>query len=226
MEIQPKRYDSFFGLGLIVLIAVSCEATEEAALDVEQMPLAGVQTVFDDFETIDPNWITGEFDNGIVRIVDGEIRIRNLTESGTSITAIYDERSANQIIDVDVRLVAGTDDNWQTVECRSQGDSYYDLGISADGYYLIDIWIDGEKLDKSLGPTASRFIHTGMDAVNALHVECVDDRLSLSVNGNLIAELSDTNLETGEVGLSVNALADEFTEVAFDNFRLAVPWDR
>ena len=223
MEIHPMRRGPLFGLGLIVLFAAACEAAEETALDVEQPPPAGVQTVFDDFETIDLNWITGEFDNGVVRIVDGEIRIRNFTESGTSITAIYDERSADQIIDVDVMLVAGTDDNWQTVECRTQGDSYYDLGISADGYYLIDVWIDGEKLDKSLGPTASSFINTGMDAVNALHVECVGDRLSLSVNGNLIAELTDTNLESGEVGLSVNALADEFTEVAFDNFRLAVP---
>ena len=59
--------------------------------------------------------------------------------------------------------------------------------------------------------------------VNALHVECVGDRLSLSVNGNLIAELSDTSLTNGEVGLSVNALSDEFTEVAFDNFRITVP---
>jgi hypothetical protein len=59
--------------------------------------------------------------------------------------------------------------------------------------------------------------------VNALYVECVGDRLNLSVNHFLIAELTDTKLKNREVGRSVNALADDFTEVAFDNFRIAVP---
>lgn len=221
--IKPMRHEAHLGWALILLCAASCDAAEEAGIEVGPTPPAGVQLVFDDFETIDPNWITGELESGVIWIADGELRMRNLTESGVSLTAIYDDRSSGQIIDVDVKLVAGTDDNWQTILCRNQGNSYYDLGISADGYYLIDIWVDGEKLDKSLGPTASSHILTGTDVVNAVHVECIGDRLSLSVNGSLIAELNDTSLTNGSVGLSVNALSDEFSEVAFDNFRLAVP---
>ncbi len=119
MMIQQMRRGSQLGLGLIVLFAASCNAAEEVAVavEVEQTPPAGVQAVFDEFETIDPSWIMGESQDGVIRIVDGEMRIRNFSDAGTSLTAIYDERFGDQIIDVDVKLVAGTDDNWQTVEC-------------------------------------------------------------------------------------------------------------
>ncbi len=59
------------------------------------------------------------------------------------------------------------------------------------------------------------------DLTSPLKAICSDN--ALSVNGNLIAELNDTNLTNGSVGLSVNALDGEFSEVAFDNFRIAVP---
>ncbi len=211
------------GLCLIAASTASCDATPELAGENQSSRTIGAEQVYDDFEAVDPNWVIGRFQGGAIRIEDGEMLVRSLTASGASITAMYDASFSDVIVDVDVRLNEGTDDNWQTVECRTEGNNYYDLGISADGYYLIDVWIDGVHLDKSLGPTGSPHIRTGADAVNSLHVECIGDRLSLSVNGNLLAELTDTSLTEGAVGLSVNALAAVFSEAAFDNFRIAVP---
>ena len=94
---------------------------------------------------------------------------------------------------------------------------------SADGYYLLDIWVNGSKLDKSLGPSRSRHIRTDRNAVNALRVECVGTSLRLFVNGNMVAEIMDTNIARGHVGLSVDSLGGKFSEVAFDNIRITVP---
>ena len=75
MMIQQMRRGSQLGLGLIVLFSASCDAAEEVAVEVEQTPPAGVQAVFDEFETTDPSWITGESQDGVIRIVDGKMRI-------------------------------------------------------------------------------------------------------------------------------------------------------
>ncbi len=220
---QPTRRGSLFVLELVALLAVSCDATPELAGGNQFSQTVGTEQVYDEFETADPNWFIGRFRDGEVRIEDGEMLVRSLTASGASVSAMYDANFSDVIVDVDVRLNEGTDDNWQTVECRAEGNNYYDLGISADGYYLIAVWIDGVHLDKSLGPTGSPHIRTGEDAVNSLHVECIGDRLSLSVNGNLLSELTDANFTEGAVGLSVHALAGALSEAAFDNFRVAAP---
>jgi hypothetical protein len=205
MMVQAMSGRPLIGVAIITLMAASCDATPEVAGENQPAPSrgTGAELVFNDFETIDPSWNAGKFENGV--------------------TAIYDAEFDDAIIDVDVRLAEGTADNWQTVECRIDGNYYYDLGISADGYYIIDVWIDGVQHEKSLGPTPSPYIVTGAAAVNSLHVECIGNRLSLSVNGNLLAELEDNAILSGGVGLSVNALAETFSEAAFDNFRVAAP---
>jgi len=221
--VQAMRGVPLIGVGIIALIAASCEPTPEITDDTRPWPTMGTERVFVDFETVDPDWITGTFQDGVVRIADGELFVRDFTASSASVTAVYDAEFDDVIVDVDVRLAEGTADNWQTVGCRIEGNNYYDLGISADGYYIIDAWVEGVQLDRSLGPTPSPYIVTGADAVNSLHVECIGDRLSLSVNGNLLEELTDASLTSGGVGLSVNALAEVFSEAAFDNFRAATP---
>jgi len=225
MMVQAMSGRPLIGVAIITLMAASCDATPEVAGENQPAPSrgTGAELVFNDFETIDPSWNAGKFENGVVRIADGEMFIRNFTVSQASVTAIYDAEFDDVIIDVDVRLAEGTADNWQTVECRIDGNYYYDLGISADGYYIIDVWIDGVQHEKSLEPTPSPYIVTGAAAVNSLHVECIGNRLSLSVNGNLLAELEDNAILSGGVGLSVNALAETFSEAAFDNFRVAAP---
>jgi hypothetical protein len=179
--------------------------------------------LFDDFSRVDPNWLTEESIGGTARIVDGALRVRNETPSVSATVALYDAIFDDQVIEVEMTLVDGTDDNWQTVICRSNDDGYYSIGISADGYYALAVFVGGSQQDQSLGPSRSSSIRTGTNAMNLVQVECVGDRLRLIVNGSTVAELSDGNHRKGRSGVSVSSLAGRFSRVAFDNLRITRP---
>ena len=172
----------------------------------------------DDFSVPSDRWDVGAGRGGETRYVDGAMFVRAVTESDGSIYVTYDRTFTDHAIQVETRLVGGTDDNWQTVSCRLTGDNdYYDLGISADGYFLLDVWVDGKRLGKSIGPSRSRHIRQGRNVVNDLTVECVGSTLRLSVNGHVLAEIEDDAHTSGQIGLSVDSMAGRYSEVAFDN---------
>ena len=205
------------------MVTAICLVAYDAAAENKKSDTTGTVQLDEDFSVVSPNWLTGEWNSGETWIKGGAMHVRAV-DSGSSLYVAYDAEFGDHIIEVETRLLDGTDDNWQTVNCRHiDDDNYYDLGISADGYYLLDIWVDGSKLDKSLGPTRSEHIRTGRKAVNALRVECVGKNLRLFVNGNLVAELKDKNFSQGRVSLSVQALGGPFSEVLFDNLRISVP---
>ena len=122
------------------------------------------------------------------------------------------------ILEVDTKMVAGTIDNWQGVTLRDRGnDNYYDCSVSADGYYGIQKWVNGQLIQLS-GPTRSGYITTGIGATNRLHCEVNKNVISFSVNGNHLTTVTDTAFTEGKVTLSVNSCPpNSFTEVAYTN---------
>ena len=171
----------------------------------------------DDFSVPSASWDITDLANGQARYVRGAMHVKAVT-SGGSIFVPYDRSFSDVSIQVETRLVGGNDDNWQTVSCRHSSDGdYYDLGISADGYYMLDVWVDGRRQSKSIGPARSRHVRQGLNAVNVLLVECVGNQLSLSVNGHALAKLRDESHSTGKIALSVDGLVGRFSDVSFDN---------
>ena len=127
------------------------------------------------------------------------------------------------ILEVETWLVGGTDYNWHMVYCRWMGEgNYYGLDISADGYYEILKFVNGNRI-VLVSPTYSSYINQGVGAVNLIHIECIGSDLSLSVNGHLLEEVTDTTFTGGDIVLGANALAGTFTEVAFDNIVVSEP---
>jgi hypothetical protein len=176
----------------------------------------------DDFSASSSEW--GAFDTaaGRARVENGAMLVRANTGYG-SVFADYSQTFGDVVVEVDMALVGGTDDNWQSVSCRFAGNSFYDLGISADGYYIIDVWVDGVKSSSSLGPTRSSDIRVGPGAVNRVRAECVGDLLRLSVNGRQLAELRDGSHASGLISLSVQSLDAAYSDVAFDNLVVTRP---
>jgi len=127
------------------------------------------------------------------------------------------------ILEVETKLVAGTDNNWHIVICRYQdsSNSYY-FGTSANGYYFISKFVNGNEIN--LAPaTYSSYINQGVGAVNLIHIECIGGNLSLSVNGHLLKQVTDTTIAGGDIVLVAEALAGISTEVAFDNIVVTKP---
>jgi len=175
----------------------------------------------DDFSTESSGWDVFTYGGDWAAYENGWFHIRDSLAAGTT-HSLANRNFTDFIIEVDMKLIAGTDDNWQSVMFRVNGNSYYSAEISADGWYEMQLWLNG-TLHMLVVPTQSIHILQGQGVVNSVRIECVGSRLSLSVNGHLLAEVTDGSLQSGDIGLEVNALNVTFTEVAFDNLVVYAP---
>ena len=177
----------------------------------------------DDFSDEGSGWITYEGFDGRASYHDGCLHITAYTAFLGPTYSTAQLSLADFVLEVETWLVDGTDDNWHLVLCRYQDeDNNYAFGISADGYYSIFKWFDGE-LAVLVSPTYSTHINQGRSAINLIRVECIGDSLSLSANGHMLKMVADDTFSGGDIGLGTIALAGEFTEVAFDNIVVSKP---
>jgi len=177
----------------------------------------------DDFSDESSGWVTYDESDGRVIYRDGCLYIKDYTNPGGTMYGESQRYFTDFILEVETRLVGGTDDNWHAVSCRWKDEgNYYAFGISADGYYqILKMVNDSETV--FISPTYSTHIHQGLDVTNLMHIECIGSNLSLSVNGHLLREVTDTAFTGGDICLAANALAGTFTEVTFDNIVVTEP---
>jgi uncharacterized repeat protein (TIGR02543 family) len=177
----------------------------------------------DDFSQDTGDWDTFSDSNGSVFYENGWLHVINYTEAPFDTYTLSHQHFTDFILEVETKLVEGTDDNWQGVTCRYQdGGNYYAFGVSADGYYLISKFTDGEQKYLA-GPTRSSHINQGWDVINVMHIECIGSSLSLSANGHLLKTVTDTTFSGGDMGLIATAWEGNLTEIAFDNIIVTGP---
>jgi len=175
---------------------------------------------FDDFSYDSGIWDVYSDSDGQVFFHNGQLHVLDYN------TSLFTWSYAWQwfddfILEVETELIAGTDDNWQTVTVRDDGSDWYDFSISADGYYGIWRVVGGSFTNLAFG--TSPYINQGWGVVNLIHIECVGNRLSLSVNGHLLDEVYDSTHSSGDISLAAEALTGSYTEVAFDNIIVVAP---
>ena len=128
------------------------------------------------------------------------------------------------VIDVDAGKISGPDDNDYGVLCRYQDiENFYFLIISSDGYYGIGKVESGEQ--HLLDPPQmyhSRYIISG-NGPNHIQATCSGTEIKLSVNGELLAEASDSTFNLGDIGLIVGSFDDAGVDIWFDNLSVRVP---
>jgi len=187
------------------------------------IPAAGEILLSDDFSDEAGGWDTYSAEYGSVFYEDGWLHLINNNPAQFATGTYAHRHLADFILEVETKLVAGTDNNWQIVISRYQDskNSYY-FGISADGYYFISKFVNGNEINLA-SATYSSYINQGVDAVNLIHVECIGSNLSLSVNGHLLKGVTDTSVTGGDIALVAYAYAGTFTEVAFDNITVTKP---
>ena len=177
----------------------------------------------DDFNDEAGDWDIYSDDFGSVFYEDGWLHLINNNPAEFATGTWANQYFTDFILEVETKLIAGTDSNWYMVHCRHQlGSNYYRFGISADGYYFVAKYVDGDPTFLA-SSTYSSFISQGVDAVNLIHIECIGSNLNLSVNGHLLWEGTDTTLTGGDIVLVADALEGTFTEVAFDNIVVNQP---
>jgi uncharacterized repeat protein (TIGR02543 family) len=177
----------------------------------------------DDFSDESSGWDTSAYYGGQVAYLNGHL---DITDYEAYTGAMYSESQhyfTDFILEVQTWLVGGTDNNWQEVSCRQRDrDNHYTFAISADGYYDVLKWVNGIGT-YLVSITYSPYIHQGQGVTNLIQIECIGSSLSLSVNGHLLATVTDASFTGGNIVLLASALDDTFTEVAFDNIIVSEP---
>jgi hypothetical protein len=223
--------DATFTGGDIALAANAQAGTStEVAFDniVVTKPFETIPTVpevlfSDDFSDEAGVWDTFSDDNGSVFYENGWLHLVNHTTASFATCTFGYQYFTDFILEVETKLVGGTDINWHSVYCRSQdNDNYYDFGIGADGHYAIVKVVNRNQITL-VSPTYSTYINQGVDAVNLIHIECIGSDLSLSVNGHVLTTVTDATFSDGDIALAASSLEGSSTEIAFDNIIVTEP---
>ncbi|MCJ7695363.1 MAG: hypothetical protein MUO40_08025 [Anaerolineaceae bacterium] len=202
----------------IILVLFLLTLTLSACTQIGASPLDESILFQDDFSKVKSGWDRWTGDEGSTDYLNGNYRI-HVTRSNWDQWATPYLNFQNVTIEVDTTKVSGTDDNNFGIICNYiSSDQFYMLLISSDGYYAIQKNTPaGYVILSSDYFLASDLINQG-NATNHIKADCAGGRLTLSVNGSLLSEVTDFDYISGDVGLLAGCFDEADTEIVFDNF--------
>lgn len=162
-----------------------------------------------------------EFERGYQ---DGEYFIE-LRTSNWFAWAYRGDKFTDVSVEVNARLASGAPDGHFGVLCRYvDAENFYYFAVGADGYYAIFRRAGGNVrilTGDGSGMLPSPAIRTGQR--NQIRAVCLGDSLSLYVNGEMVATVSDRTLTRGHVGLGAGSGPGGSTLIQFDDFVVTAP---
>ncbi len=206
-----------FLLSLLILSACAPSSTPAPIPSADP----GAMLYQDEFEDNASGWARISNENGIMDYDAGGYRFL-VQQPGFNLWSTPEKNFGDVRVEADVTRLNGPDENRMGLICRYQSGNYYFFIISSDGFYGIGKFIGGTTL--LLGQEemqASDMIQ--MDASNHLRADCVGKTLTLYINYNEVASISDKDLSTGDVGLLVGAFSQAGVDVLFDHFVVIQP---
>ena len=208
-------------LGLIIIslamATLACAAPTQVEVQPGMLP-NGREVLIDDFESNLLGWDLYLGAGGMSGFEDSQFKI-SVKEPFAEIWANPDSQYTvpnDVIIEVQAHSIA-SNDNYFGIICRYQDQgNFYFLVISTDGYYGIG------KVKDSQRSLVNRLEMPPSDAIqniplNRLRAECTGNRLALFANGILLDEQTDSDFDSGGVGLIAGSYEFEVT-LLFDNF--------
>lgn len=130
------------------------------------------------------------------------------------------------VIEVDATKVTGPEENDFGVICRYQDENnFYLLVLGSDGYYGISKVINGEEQLVGMEELQlnDMVIKPGDGATNHIKAECAGERLTLLANGQVLADVRDQDLKSGDIGLIAGTYDDPGVDILFDNLIVTRP---
>lgn len=175
----------------------------------------------DDFSNPNSGWATEAFEAGERGYQDGSYRylLNNADwygwEYNPSAIVYTDAR-----IEVDATKASGPDQNEHGLICRLNYDAstFYAGLIRSEGTYgIYNVTADSIDLIGMAAEGTSQHINRG-EASNHIRFDCVGTTLTLYVNGQQLAQVTDSTYTSGETGLYVGTFETGGVEILFDNF--------
>jgi hypothetical protein len=179
----------------------------------------------DDFSNKNGNWAEDR-EQGITDYDQDGYRIQVLeTNWYYWTTSGLDTDFSNVDITIDTTKLGGPDDNEFGVICRYVDENnFYYFTISSDGFYGITKIVNNEfELIGQENLLPSEEINQGDGSNNQIRAICNDNNLQLYANGTLLANVTDSDLTTGDIGLIAGTYEEPGTDILFDNLLVVDP---
>ncbi len=141
-----------------------------------------------------------------VRYAAGQLRLVSAVPDGNRGIAADQTLFRDVIVQAQVSLIAGSDEDLYGLFLRSpEPDLYYSFAVSPDGQVVVSYY-DGAYQPLVAGPLAPEMpFAKGLGEPNTLQVVAVGPSLTFYLNGNLVtAEIVDERFEEGFVGFYVH----------------------
>lgn len=165
-------------------------------------PAPGEPEWVEDFNDNTNNWETYQGTDVRAEVRDGSFVLTFLNES------FFQWASLPQTFqDVQLQVVAqmATENHMAGAICRLQdADNFYLFSISKDRFFRVLAYINGQP--ETLLPWSPSFT-VQPDGENTLDIACLGDRLTLHINGELVANVVDGRLDRGQVALAAASYA-------------------
>ncbi len=186
------------------------------------VPASGTVLFQDDFSNPFSGWDHVSTSGGIMDYDSGVYRFL-VNDSHFNYWATPRKQFTDTRVEVDTAKLGGPDSNRAGIVCRLNGEQFYFFVISSDGYYAIGRTNGLESYLLGQDQMAlSTSIKTGM-AVNHLRADCVGSTLVFYVNGFPVAQVNDSTLASGEVGLLAGTFEEGGVDIIFDQFIVLQP---
>jgi tetratricopeptide (TPR) repeat protein len=180
----------------------------------------------DDFSDPASGWYANGDPAGIAEYGNGGYVVGH-SEAHSAAWALPGKLFGDIRIEVSTKKLDGDHDNYFGVMCRvglgASPQDFYVMLISSDGFYGIGKRVGGGDLEL-IGQRKMQYsnaIKQG-EQVNQMQMECVGSRLSLSVNGQLLMEVEDSDLSAGQIGLFAGTQEEPGTRIRFSDLAVYV----
>ena len=184
----------------------------------------------DDFSSTSSGWPRNKDQYGGSSDYDTSRGIYNITPAArklhyATVSKVGNIEDANVEVDATRTDNTPTTANWGVV-CRQSLNSNnnangYSLAIQSDG--LPAIWKVKDGVSSLINDPKTSTKVTDPSATNHIRGDCAGDKLTLYVNDLKLAEASDEEFTSGEVGLYAGAPGSLGSDVVFDNFSVGKP---
>ena len=161
--------------------------------------------------------------DGISDYADGNFRIF-VNEPNFDYWSVPNLDFKNTRIEVDTVKQSGPEINRFGLICRYQDElNFYFFIASSDGYYGVGK-VKGDQLSligmDAMLPSSAILPGSGL---NHLRADCIDNQLTFFINGQLVAQVFDSDFPTGDVGFLAGTFNETGVDVIFDNFVVVKP---
>jgi len=209
---------------ILTIITIACQFGSDIARDPTPESESTEILFQDDFSDNSGNWYTFVDDTGITDYENQGFRI-NINESSAYHWTNPDFEFTDTRIEIEATKLSGPEENDFGIICRYHDENnFYFFTISSDGYYGIAKIVDG--VESLVGMDELGFDESAINAgesTNLVGADCIGTKLKLYVNEKKLAEVSDSDFSSGDIGLIASTYEEPGTDILFDNLIVRSP---